>query len=345
MGERAANPSKGGADAIRHLGCCGARPSDRRGGENERAYPACPRNAASSVGRRRRGCCAPAVTSASARRGGGRRPARRGSGRAGRRRSRPTAPARACSARRRLQTPAGFERRAEAARRRPRSRRRRSPSSAETARTGTSPFRAPAGGSGAARWRIRRRCGGRASASSPSALLTRIRSASSMMPRFSPCNSSPAAGGRISTNMSTISATAVSDWPAPTVSTMHRVEPGRLAHQDRLAGAPRDAARARPGRGRADEGGRARAPVRPSASCRRGSRRRRASTPGSTASTAIRGPSAMPSSPKRSIKVDLPAPGGPEMPIRVAAAGLRQDRVEQRLGLGAMVGPGRFRRG
>ena len=42
--------------------------------------------------------------------------------------------------------------------------------------------------------------------------------------------------------MSTISATAVSDWPTPTVSTMHRVEPGRLAEQDRLAGAARDAA-------------------------------------------------------------------------------------------------------
>ena len=40
--------------------------------------------------------------------------------------------------------------------------------------------------------------------------------------------------------------------------------------------------------------------------------------PGSTARTAIRRPRAIPSSPKRSIKVDLPAPGGPEMPIRVA---------------------------
>ena len=39
---------------------------------------------------------------------------------------------------------------------------------------------------------------------------------------------------------------------------------------------------------------------------------------GSTASTAIRRPSPMPARPKRSIKVDLPAPGGPEMPIRIA---------------------------
>jgi hypothetical protein len=40
--------------------------------------------------------------------------------------------------------------------------------------------------------------------------------------------------------------------------------------------------------------------------------------PGSTASTAMRCPRAMPSSPKRSINVDLPAPGGPEIPILVA---------------------------
>ena len=33
------------------------------------------------------------------------------------------------------------------------------------------------------------------------------------------CSSSPAAGGTSNTNMSTISATAVSDWPTPTVST------------------------------------------------------------------------------------------------------------------------------
>src|SRR5262249_20783463 len=39
---------------------------------------------------------------------------------------------------------------------------------------------------------------------------------------------------------------------------------------------------------------------------------------GSTASTAIRRPSAMPARPKRSMKVDLPAPGGPEMPMRTA---------------------------
>ena len=39
---------------------------------------------------------------------------------------------------------------------------------------------------------------------------------------------------------------------------------------------------------------------------------------GSTASTAIRRPRAIPSSPKRSMKVDLPAPGGPEMPMRTA---------------------------
>ena len=66
---------------------------------------------------------------------------------------------------------------------------------------------------------------------------------------------------------------------------------------------------------------------------------------GSTASTAIRRPRAMPARPKRSIKVDFPAPGGPEMPMRIAAARLWQDCRHQRLGFGAMVGPRRFDEG
>jgi hypothetical protein len=50
----------------------------------------------------------------------------------------------------------------------------------------------------------------------------------------------------------------------------------------------------------------------------------------------------MPSRPKRSIKVDLPAPGGPVMPIPRGAAGRRQDRLDQPLGFRAVIGAGRF---
>ncbi len=64
--------------------------------------------------------------------------------------------------------------------------------------------------------------------------------------------------------------------------------------------------------------------------------------PGSTASTAMRRPRAIPSSPKRSIKVDLPAPGGPEMPMRVAFPQAGRIVVDQPLGLMPMVGSRRF---
>ena len=41
------------------------------------------------------------------------------------------------------------------------------------------------------------------------------------------------------------------------------------------------------------------------------------------------------------MKVDLPAPGGPEMPMPGCRAGMRQQGFDQPLGLGAVVGPGR----
>ena len=57
-------------------------------------------------------------------------------------------------------------------------------------------------------------------ASGPSALLITTISACSMIPFFSPCSSSPIAGGIRSMTMSTISSIITSDWPRPTVSTI-----------------------------------------------------------------------------------------------------------------------------
>ena len=57
-------------------------------------------------------------------------------------------------------------------------------------------------------------------ASGPSALLMTTMSACSMMPFFSPCSSSPMAGGIRSITISTMSSIITSDWPSPTVSTM-----------------------------------------------------------------------------------------------------------------------------
>src|SRR6516162_494752 len=138
-----------------------------------------------------------------------------------------------------------------------------------------------------------------------------------MTPRLTPCSSSPAAGCWISTNMSTSSATAVSAWPTPTVSTSTVSNPA--ASQSRIASRVRRATP--PTRSPAEEG-RMKAPGAFASSVMRVLSPRMAPPPrfeaGSTASTAIRRPSAMPSRPKRSIKVDLPAPGGPEMPMRTA---------------------------
>ena len=51
------------------------------------------------------------------------------------------------------------------------------------------------------------------------------RSASSTMPRFTPCSSSPAPGASSSVNTSTMPATATSDCPTPTVSTSTTSKP------------------------------------------------------------------------------------------------------------------------
>ena len=63
---------------------------------------------------------------------------------------------------------------------------------------------------------------------------------------------------------------------------------------------------------------------------------------GSTASTATRWPCAIRYRPSASMKVLLPTPGTPLMPRRKRPAGVRQQRVEQRVGARAVVGARRF---
>ena len=60
---------------------------------------------------------------------------------------------------------------------------------------------------------------------SPSALLTTIASATSMMPFLMPCRSSPAPVSTTSIKKSTIERTVISDWPTPTVSTKITSQP------------------------------------------------------------------------------------------------------------------------
>src|SRR5262249_16259528 len=64
-----------------------------------------------------------------------------------------------------------------------------------------------------------------ARASSPSFLLTTTTSASSMIPRLMPWSSSPAPGAMTRRKRSTMPATATSDWPTPTVSTITTSKP------------------------------------------------------------------------------------------------------------------------
>ena len=93
-------------------------------------------------------------------------------------------------------------------------------------------------------------------ASSPSALFTTTRSAISTIPRLMPCSSSPPPGAMRSRKVSTMSATAVSDWPTPTVSTMTTSKPA--ASQTSMASRVRRATPPRfpPMGGRPNEGGR-----------------------------------------------------------------------------------------
>ena len=121
----------------------------------------------------------------------------------------------------------------------------------------------------------------------------------------------------------------------------HRVEPGRLADEDRFARAARDPA----GLGTAEDGRMKASGARPSSAIRVLSPRIAPPPrfePGSIASTAIRRPRAMPSSPKRSINVDLPAPGGPEMPRRVAPPQTGRIVSIRILGLKPVIGAGQF---
>ncbi|PWC75614.1 hypothetical protein TSH64_12310 [Azospirillum sp. TSH64] len=145
--------------------------------------------------------------------------------------------------------------------------------------------------------------------------MTTTRSANSTMPFLMPCSSSPPAGSSSSMNRSTMSATAVSDWPTPTVSTTITSKPAAsqtsIASRVRRA-TPPSVAPAGEGRMKA-AGSRDRSTIRvlspkiePPVRC----------DDGSTASTATLCPSPMTCSPNASMKVDLPTPGTPEMPSR-----------------------------
>ena len=141
-----------------------------------------------------------------------------------------------------------------------------------------------------------------------------------------------------------MSSTATSDWPTPTVSTSTTSKPGGLAQQHRLARAAGDAAERAAGRRRPDERRRARGRA----------RSMRVLSPriepplrvldGSTASTATRWPCVDErAAPSASMNVDLPDAGraarcrpGPTPPVRGSSV------VEQRVGLVAVVGPGRL---
>ena len=136
-----------------------------------------------------------------------------------------------------------------------------------------------------------------------------------MTPRLMPCRSSPPAGSSSTMNMSTMSETAVSDWPTPTVSTITVSKPA--ASTSSMVSRVR---RATPPKVAPAGEGRMKAP------CRRDSSSMRVLSPrieppprldeGSMASTASERPCSSSDSPKRSMKVDLPTPGTPVMPSR-----------------------------
>ena len=150
---------------------------------------------------------------------------------------------------------------------------------------------------------------------SPSALVMTIRSAISMMPRLMPCSSSPAPEICNSMKRSTIECTAVSDCPTPTVSMKMTSNPAAshstIVSRVFRATPPSDPAE---GEGLTKTEGllqmlsmrvlspRIEPPLR--------------SDEGSMASTASlwRSPATM--LPMASMKVDLPAPGTPVMPMR-----------------------------
>ncbi len=142
-----------------------------------------------------------------------------------------------------------------------------------------------------------------------------IMSAISMMPRLMPCNSSPAPEICNSMNISTIECTAVSDCPTPTVSMKITSKPAAshstIVSRVLRATPPSDPAE---GEGRMKTSGlfvmlsmrvlspRIEPPLR--------------SELGSMASTARRWRNEVTMLPTASMKVDLPAPGTPVMPMR-----------------------------
>jgi hypothetical protein len=160
-----------------------------------------------------------------------------------------------------------------------------------------------------------------------------------MIPRFTPCSSSPPAGASSRTKRSVISATTVSDCPTPTVSTSTTSNPAASQSATRLARAPRNAPELRLRRRRTDEGLRiAREPLHPRLVAQDRTARARAEE-GSTASTATRSPCPVSIIPKLSMKVDLPTPGVPESPIRTASRPGAPKPLHQLGGHRAMVRP------
>ena len=117
--------------------------------------------------------------------------------------------------------------------------------------------------------------------------------------------------------MSIMAATATSDWPTPTVSTSTTSKPA-ASHTSSASRVRRATPPSVPrvGDGRTNASGER-------ASCSMRVLSPRIEPPlrwldGSTASTATRCPEPITCIPRASMKVDLPAPGDPEMPMRTA---------------------------
>ena len=140
-----------------------------------------------------------------------------------------------------------------------------------------------------------------------------------MMPRLTPCSSSPP-GGRQQQHedVEHLRHHRLRLADADGLD-QHDVEARRLAERDRLARPAGDAAQMRGRGGGADIGVRVAGSAAPSASCRRGSSRRVRVEDGSTASTATRCPCPVSIVPNVSMNVDLPTPGVPDMPMRSAS--------------------------
>src|SRR5262245_47622633 len=137
-----------------------------------------------------------------------------------------------------------------------------------------------------------------------------------MIPRLSPCSSSPPPGATSTRKRSTIAATLTSDWPTPTVSTSTTSKPA-ASHSSSTSRVLRATPPSVPpvGDGRTNASG-----ERVSSSMRVLSPRIEPPLrvlDGSTASTATRWPWSTTCRPNASMKVDFPAPGAPEMPMRI----------------------------